>query len=135
MEGQLPGDLLVIRKPRLLFVSPRFLFPADSGGKIRTTQILKGMKGGAFELTLVSPEPPGGSTRFRDQIDTVADRFVSWPRRLGMFYPVTRLRYIFSRLPIPVATDRDRAGARTVSMELAQNPDVVVFDFPHSAVL
>ena len=28
---------------RLLFVSPRFLFPSDSGGKIRTTQILRGI--------------------------------------------------------------------------------------------
>ena len=28
-------------RKKLLFVSPRFLFPVDSGGKIRTTQILK----------------------------------------------------------------------------------------------
>ena len=33
-------------RPRLLFVSPRFLFPLDQGGKIRTANILRQMKGG-----------------------------------------------------------------------------------------
>ncbi len=37
-------------KETLLFVSPRFLFPVDSGGKIRTTQILRGLKGGRFNI-------------------------------------------------------------------------------------
>ena len=45
-------------RPRLLFISPRFLFPMDQGGKIRTGNILRGMKGGAFEVTLASPAPP-----------------------------------------------------------------------------
>ena len=44
-------------RPSLLFVSPRFLFPMDQGGKIRTGNILRGMKGGAFEVTLASPAP------------------------------------------------------------------------------
>ena len=124
------------QKPRLLFVSPRFLFPADSGGKIRTSQILKGMKGGAFEITLISPEPGAGTGRFREQLDAVADRFVGWPEHeRGPWFPVTRLRHIFSHLPIPVITDRNCAGARMVDKELAKEPDVVVFDFPHSAVL
>ncbi len=42
----------------LLFVSPRFLFPVDSGGKIRTTQVLRGMKGGRFRIKLMSPATP-----------------------------------------------------------------------------
>ena len=44
-------------KPRLAFVSPLFLFPADAGGKIRTTNILRGLKG-AFDVTLLSPAAP-----------------------------------------------------------------------------
>jgi glycosyltransferase involved in cell wall biosynthesis len=40
-----------------------------------------------------------------------------------------------SRLPVAVATDRSRPGSRAVAAELATRPDVVVFDFPHSAVL
>jgi len=43
---------------RMLFVSTRYLFPVDSGGKIRTTQILRGLKGGRYSATLVSPAPP-----------------------------------------------------------------------------
>ncbi len=42
-------------RPRLLFISPRFLFPLDEGGKIRTVGILRAMKGGEFEITLASP--------------------------------------------------------------------------------
>ena len=60
-------------KRRLLFVSSRYLFPTDSGGKIRTVNILRGMKGGAFEITLASPRParPGDAA----ETDSVCDRF------------------------------------------------------------
>jgi len=47
--------MLVNSRPRLVFVSTRILFPTDSGGKIRTTQILRGLKGGAFHVELVMP--------------------------------------------------------------------------------
>ena len=42
-------------RPRLAFISPLFLFPNDAGGKIRTSNILRGLKSGAFEVTLLSP--------------------------------------------------------------------------------
>ena len=32
-------------RPRLAFISPSFLFPNDAGGKIRTTNVLRGLKG------------------------------------------------------------------------------------------
>jgi polysaccharide biosynthesis protein PslH len=38
-------------------------------------------------------------------------------------------------LPIPVATDRSADGRRAVQAALERSPDVVVFDFPHAAVL
>ena len=60
----------------LLFVSTRFLFPADSGGKIRTGQILRGMKGGAFHIRLMMPEPAGGPAEFADDVAAVADEVV-----------------------------------------------------------
>ncbi len=64
-------------RPRhLLFVSSRYLFPTDSGGKIRTVNILRGMKGGVFEITLASPRPavarPGDPT----DIDGICDRLL-----------------------------------------------------------
>ncbi|HEV2851314.1 MAG TPA: glycosyltransferase [Thermoanaerobaculia bacterium] len=128
-----PGPSL---RRRLLFVSPRFLFPMDNGGKIRTVQILRGMKGGAWEITLASPVPPDGRTRFAAELSAVCDRFASWPEpRRGRAFRLTRMRHLVSRFPVPVATDRSDAGRRVVAAELAGRPDVVVFDFLHSTVL
>ena len=73
-------------RQRLLFVSPRFLFPLDQGGKIRTTGILRALRGGAFEIVLASPAPPDWRGHAA-AIAAVCDRFVSWPEprpgRLG----------------------------------------------------
>lgn len=65
---------------RLLFVSPRFLFPMDQGGKIRTGNILRAMKGGAFDVTLASPAP-ADHARFLSDIASACERFVWWPER------------------------------------------------------
>ena len=123
------------RRPRLLFVSSRYLFPADSGGKIRTTNILRGLMGGAFEITLVSPLSQGDEPH-AGHLSQVCDRFVGWPaaRRTAMFQ-WTRMRHLVSRLPIAVATDYSNFGYRTVKAVLEEKPDVLVVDFPHAAVL
>lgn len=119
-------------RPRLLFVSPRFLFPMDQGGKIRTGNILRGMKGGAFDITLISPAPPD-QARHAMEIAGACDRFVSWPERTAG--RVERLLAMGSRLPVAAATDRSAAGSLVVRAELARRPDVVVVDFPHADVL
>lgn len=119
-------------RPRLLFVSPRFLFPMDQGGKIRTGNILRGMHGGAFEVTLASPAP-ADVARFGADIAAACDRFVSWPEQ-----PPSRLRRfgaLASRLPVAAATDRSAAGSRCIAGLLTEKPDVVVVDFPHADVL
>lgn len=122
-------------KKRLLFVSARYLFPADSGGKIRTAGVLRGMKGGQFEITLASPLPPPGM-HDAAAIAEVCDRFVGWPVALpSRLRQWTRLRHLVSELPVPVATDYSEAGHRLIAEELAQRPDLVVIDFPHAAVL
>lgn len=123
-------------RPRLLFVSPRFLFPADQGGKIRTTQILRGMKGGRFEIVLASPATPDEAAQHRSDLETVCDRFVTWPgpRRLPLS-KITRLRHLFSPLPVSVISDRSTAGAETVRQALTRKADIAVFDFLHSFAL
>jgi glycosyltransferase involved in cell wall biosynthesis len=108
----------------------------DNGGKIRTVQVLRGIKGGRYEIVLASPVPPEGQTRFASEIAAVCDRFVSWPEpRRGLAFPLTRMRHLASRLPVSIATDRSRPGRRVVAAELAGRPDVVVFDFLHATVL
>jgi polysaccharide biosynthesis protein PslH len=119
-------------RPRLLFVSPRFLFPMDQGGKIRTGNILRGLKNGAFDVTLASPAPPG-LLRFTADLDAACDRFVSWPERTP-----TRLGRVLSlarSVPVAVASDRSTAGTACVNRALTDKPDVVVVDFPHAGVL
>lgn len=121
---------------RLLFVVPWFLFPATTGGRIRTSQILRGMRGKAFDVTLASPVTPDGERLFADDLRSVCDRFVSWPsRREARWRKYTRLVHLPGTLPIAVATDRSARGRAVVAGELARKPDLLVVDFPHAAVL
>lgn len=120
----------------MLFVSPRFLLPADSGGKIRTGQILRGMKGGYFEITLASPAPSGGAEEHAAPLRAMCDRFVSWPEPgRTRFFPFFRLLHIASPLPISVATDVSASASSLLADELRHKHDLVVVDFIHGAVL
>ncbi|HVE51180.1 MAG TPA: glycosyltransferase family 4 protein [Casimicrobiaceae bacterium] len=121
---------------RLLFVSPRFLFPAASGGKIRTRDVLRGLKGGRFAVDLVSPACDVAPRRFADDIAEVCDRFTGWPEaERGLAFKVRRALSIGSALPLAVATDRSSDGAQAISAALQQRYDLVVCDFPHASVL
>jgi len=123
----------VASRLRLLFVSPRFLFPLNEGGKIRTVGMLRAMKkDGPFEITLVSPAPADAGQHMAD-IASACDRFFSWPpRRTGI---LTQAMGVLGSLPASTASDRSEAGKSVVARELAKQPDIVVADFPHSAVL
>lgn len=119
-------------KPRLLVISPRFLFPLDQGGRIRTANTLRHMKGGAFHITLASPAPLDAD-RFAAETAAICDRFVSWPEprmsRLG------KVLALAGPLPVSAATDVSAAGRRIVAEAIAQGTDLVLVDFPHAAVL
>lgn len=120
----------------LLFVSPRFLLPVDSGGKIRTTQILRGLKGGRFKIRLLSPASQSAARKHRRELDQLCDEFIAWPHRgTGGSLRLIRARHLFSRLPIPVASDYRVTAAELVARELGRDCSVAVFDFLHSAVL
>jgi glycosyltransferase involved in cell wall biosynthesis len=150
-----------VTRPRLLFVSPRFLFPLDEGGKVRTAGILRAMKGGVFDITLAAPAPPDAA-RFAADIDTVCDRFVSWPAKEGsisflkkrnkkllflrsksflvLFFkkellPLRRILGVLGPDPVSAASDRSAAGRRIVATALGEHYHVLVADFPHSSVL
>ncbi|MBT8444159.1 MAG: glycosyltransferase family 4 protein [Gammaproteobacteria bacterium] len=94
------------------------------------------MKDGEFEITLVSPGSPELASKYRAELDAVSDRWEYWDiETQGRLFPVTRMRHVFASEPIPVASDRSSAGASLVARELARQPDIVVLDFPHCAVL
>jgi glycosyltransferase involved in cell wall biosynthesis len=122
-------------RPRLLFVSPSFLFPNNTGGRIRTTNVLRGLKGGAFDVTLIGPGSAALQREFAAAIDTVCDRFVPWaPAPVRPRW--TRAVDLLGPIPVNVAADRTPAGLAAVREALAAaRYDVVVFDFVHAAVL
>ncbi len=104
----------------------------DQGGKIRTGNILRGLKGGMFDVTLASPAPADAAA-FAADTAAACDRFVAWPEEPPS--RPRRVRALASPLPVAVATDRSASGSRVVAMELGRKPDVVVADFPHADVL
>jgi glycosyltransferase involved in cell wall biosynthesis len=121
---------------RLLFIVPWFLFPASTGGRIRTLQILRGLKGGAFSVTLASPVTRDGEKRFAADLQGVCDRFVSWPsRRKSSWRRWLRIVHLAGLLPMAVECDRSLKGARVVAQQIEERHDLVVVDFPHAAVL
>lgn len=122
-------------RPRLAFVSPVFLFPNDAGGKIRTTNILRGMLGGAFDITLVSPATPEQLTQWAPEIAGVCNEFVAWePTAVKPRW--RRVLDLLDPLPVNIVADRTAAGLKTVR-QLADRTDIdlMIFDFVHSAVL
>ena len=122
-----------VSRLKLLFISPRFLFPLNEGGKIRTVGMLRAMKkDGPFDITLVSPAPPNLAD-FTADIETACHHFASWPAPKA-----SRFKQIFGvlgSLPASTASDQSAAGRAIVTQALTAGPDVVVADFPHSAVL
>jgi len=127
--------LVTARRPRLAFVSPVFLFPNDAGGKIRSTNILRGLKGGKFEIVLAGPATSEQQGRWAGEISQICDEFRHWTPP-----PVTpRWRRAFDllgSLPVNIANDRTTAGRSAVAKIAAQDDvDLMVFDFVHSSVL
>ena len=121
------------RRKRLVFVSTRFLFPIDSGGKIRTTQILRGMKGGQFEVVLASPASARIVKEHRNELQQICDKFEWWSQTRRWDW--AKAAHLADRLPITIRTDWSVEGAGLIGRLLTERPDVVVFDFLHAGVL
>ena len=126
---------MTVVRPRLAFVSPVFLFPNDAGGKIRSTNILRGLKGGKFEIVLIGPASGEQQARWRREIGQVCDEFIPWQPA------IERARWqrafdLLGHLPVNVANDRTAAGTAALQALAGRDDiDLVVFDFVHSAVL
>ena len=120
-------------KLRLAFISPIFLFPADAGGKIRTGNILRGLKGGKFHVTLLSPAAPGQTERFASDIAGISDHYVPWH---ALHKPKWRRAFdLLGTLPVNVAADSSATAIEAVQAAADADFDLIVFDFVHAAVL
>jgi glycosyltransferase involved in cell wall biosynthesis len=126
----------VRRKPTLLFISPQFLFPLDAGGKIRSANILKQMKGGAFETRLLMPATSGEEARWRTDVAALADEVALWrPSARNALWRARRAVGFLSPIPISAQADADAPARRAVGAALARAPDLVVFDYVQSLAM
>jgi glycosyltransferase involved in cell wall biosynthesis len=132
------GSLLVSGRPRLLFVTPRFPFPLDNGGAIRNHQILTGLKGGHFRVSLLCPAPADGIVP-EAELARIADDWRFWALEgpLGRkLRDLGRLGALLRSLPVSVLSDHRRSAVDALwSTVEKESVDVCVLDFVHSAVL
>ncbi len=124
------------RRPTLLFVSPQFLFPMDAGGKIRSANILRRLKGGAFETRLVMPATDDERVRWKGEIETLADSAALFhPAPRNLFWKARRAAGLFGATPISAHADAGREAKFAVSAAIAERPDLVAFDYAQSLAL
>jgi len=74
---------------------------------------------------------------YSTHIEDICDELLSWntPTRADFMRNIKKLFWSLGTTPIPVRSDWDQNGAKSVRKALDMKPDVVVFDFPHSVIL
>jgi len=121
-----------VSRPRVLFLSRRFLFPLDTGGKIRTAKILEHLKD-RWRITLAGTYRPGADDPA--EMEALGERYLGVPeapeRAAG---PLARwgrrLRRAASPYPLAVLYETSRPLAALVARELATGGyDLLVCDF------
>lgn len=75
--------------------------------------------------------------RYSADIATVCDDLTVWEQAKDgrVWSLLKKAAWLLNRKPIPVMSDWSAEAQVEIEKELRRNPDVVVFDFPHSAVL
>ena len=120
-------------KPSLLFISPQFLFPPDAGGKIRSANILKHLKGGAFRTRLLMPASPQERDLWPAEIASLADEVELFaPSRRGFFWKARRGLGFFTGLPVSAFSDADARFKNAVKRAMREAPDLAMFDYVQS---
>jgi glycosyltransferase involved in cell wall biosynthesis len=121
----------------VLFLSVRFLYPLDTGGKIRTAKILEQLRN-RWGVTLVSQFIEDVDGPHRGEMEALAERYVAAPpgqRRTGVLRLLRGVRRrVFTTLPMAVVNSQSNAVRAAVARELEQGYDLFVCDFLHSMV-
>ncbi len=97
---------------KVLFLSQRFLYPMDTGGKIRTGKMLEKLSD-RFEITLVSNVESPKDDVYLGEVKNLCHQFlpVPWkevPKYTWSFY-LKLVGQMFSRYPVSVLNDYSRA--------------------------
>jgi glycosyltransferase involved in cell wall biosynthesis len=118
---------------KVLFFSQPFLYPADTGGKIRTSQMLRHLHE-VFDITLVSNVDPKRDMPHLDQMASLCHEFHAVPRttvgKYSAAFYLKVLAYSLSRYPVTVLSDYSRATvAKLRQLLAARHYDLLVCDF------
>lgn len=123
---------------KILFLSQRFLFPMDTGGKIRTGNILKQLSKRA-DITVISNVDRRKDEKYLHNMDELCSKFIAVPwveseRHTFGFYCKLAFKSL-SRYPISVLNDYSRELAKALREELAADDyDLVICDFLQSTL-
>ncbi len=118
---------------KVLFFSQPFPLPMDSGGKIRTGQLLRHLRR-RFDITLVSTTDVSRDAPYTADLHDLCHRFYGVPRRTprrgsAAFY-LDVLRLALSRYPVTVAGDTSPVLKATLRRLLRhERYDLLVCDF------
>jgi len=121
--------------PRLkvLFFSQPFVYPADTGGKIRTSQTLRHLRE-VFNITLVSNVDPKSDLPHLRQMEPLCHDFHPVPRSTVTKYSVAFylkvLAYSLSQYPVTVLGDYSRHTVTKLrDLLTTRRYDLVICDF------
>ena len=123
---------------KILVLSQRFLFPMDTGGKIRTGNILEKLND-LVSLTVISNVEPPKDDKYIPLMEKICNKFIQvpWkeqPRYTLKFY-LKIARQSLSRYPISVLNDYSNELEHAVYSELGQGGyDLVICDFLQSTL-
>ena len=96
---------------KVLFFSQPFVYPADTGGKIRTSQTLRHLRD-VFDITLVSNVDPRSDLPHLHQMDPLCHDFYPVPRstvtKYSLAFYLKVLAYSLSRYPVTVLSDHSQ---------------------------
>src|SRR5262249_59433221 len=123
------------RPPRLkvLFFPQPFVSPADTGGKIRTSQTLRHLRD-VFDITLVSNVDPRSDLPHLPQMDPLCHDFHPVPRstvtKYSLAFYLKVLAYSLSRYPVTVLGDYSRhTVGKLRELLTTRRYDLVICDF------
>ncbi len=123
---------------KVLFLSQRFLFPQDTGGKIRTGKILEQLNK-RFSITVISNVESPKDDPYVPEMQKICDKFVPVPWKeiprytLKWYWDV--FKKSFSIYPVPMLNDYSPELEQAVLDELQQGDyDLAICDFMQSTL-
>ena len=123
---------------KILFLSQRFLFPMDTGGKIRTGNILRELSK-RDEITIIGNVEAAKDTPHLDDMKSLCAKFIPvlWQEkeRYTLSFYVRLAFQSMSRYPVAVLNDYSRDLEDAIHKELNDNDyDLVICDFLQSTL-